>query len=550
STGRPRAARARPVARARARSGHVSVTPMPEGDTLHRTANRLQALVGQRIEASSPHPRALAERVAERIDGRVLQAVEAHGKNLLLRFDGGVVVRSHLRMSGRWTLRPRGEARSGRPWLVLRGERYEGVLWNGPVLELHARAARPRHPRTTAANRRDARTPSPRRRHTPPRRVAARSVARRRHRQRVARRDALAGAALAVAAAARRPRRGPAARARDGGRADARLRRHRPGRPAPGVQAGGPAVPTLRHGDPGARPGRRQPDGLLVSGLPERRGAARRVLRPVLRAPHLYESLRAFCLAAFAAERGAQVPFAFEEHATREGPSLYEYRPLIRGFVEEQSPTLRRLPDTRNALDDLKREPAAAIFARAHAGLADTDDDALFRSILLPMLTWTAERCGGFDWRDDAFDAAYADLEQTLFGSARTYVALAPVVGLSCSSQVDLGGDISLRPVVTGEISQLWPEAQGLAPPQFGRDVDRLLVLEWKRELGADEADAPDAAAELADAVTALRLATAGAVAAGPVVFERLDFRPLRISPLLPIAASQPHGEPTRLDRV
>jgi hypothetical protein len=32
------------------------------------------------------------------------------------------------------------------------------------------------------------------------------------------------------------------------------------------------------------------------------------------------------------------------------------------------------------------------------------------------------------------------------------------------------------------------------------------------------------------------------------VVFERLDFRPLRISPLLPIAATQPHGEPIRLD--
>src|SRR5581483_587379 len=52
------------------------------------------------------------------------------------------------------------------------------------------------------------------------------------------------------------------------------------------------------------------------------------------------------------------------------------------------------------------------------------------------------------------------------------------------------------------------------------------------------------------DAVSALRLATAGAVAAGPVVFERLDFRPLRISPLLPIAATQPRGEPTRLDAV
>ena len=269
-----------------------------------------------------------------------------------------------------------------------------------------------------------------------------------------------------------------------------------------------------------------------------------------LRAPHLYESLRGFCLAAFAAERGAQVPFAFEEHTTRGGPSLYEYRPLVRGFVEEQSPTLRRLPDARDAIDDLKREPAAAIFARAHAGLSETGEDALFRSILVPMLTWTAERCGGFDWNDEAFDAAYQDLEQTLFGSARTYVALAPVIGLSAANDTDLGGGITLRPIVAGEISQLWPEAQGLMPPEFGRDTDRLLLLELRRELEPDEVEPPDAAAELADAVTALRLATAGAIAAGPVVFERLDYRPLRIAPLLPIAATQPRGDATRLDAV
>ncbi len=167
----------------------------------------------------------------------------------------------------------------------------------------------------------------------------------------------------------------------------------------------------------------------------------------MLRAPHLYESLRAFCLAVFAVERGAQVPFAFEEHTTRDGPSLYEYRPLVRGFVEEQAPTLRRLPDTRNAIEDLKREPAAAIFARAHAGIGDTGDEALFRSILLPMLMLTAERCGGFDWEDEAFDAAYADLEVTLFGTARTYVALAPVIGLSAGTDADLGGGIRLRHV-------------------------------------------------------------------------------------------------------
>jgi hypothetical protein len=68
--------------------------------------------------------------------------------------------------------------------------------------------------------------------------------------------------------------------------------------------------------------------------------------------------------------------------------------------------------------------------------------------------------------------------------------------------------------------------------------------------LTADDGEPPDAAAELADAITALRLATAGAIAAGPVVFERLDFRPLRVAPLLPIAATEPRGEAVRLDRV
>jgi endonuclease-8 len=115
---------------------------VPEGDTLHRAARRLQALVGQRIAAESPNPRGRATRVAEAVDGRTLESVEAIGKNLRFRFAGGIVLRSHLRMTGRWSVRPRGERRVGSPWLVLRGDRVEGVLWNGPILELHDRALR------------------------------------------------------------------------------------------------------------------------------------------------------------------------------------------------------------------------------------------------------------------------------------------------------------------------------------------------------------------------------------------------------------------------
>src|SRR5919204_6720764 len=115
---------------------------MPEGDSLRRTARRLQVLVGERVAAESPHPRAAVKRVAERINGRRLVAVEAVGKNLLLRFDDGTVLRSHLRMSGRWIVRPRGSRLLGRPWLVLRGEQKEALLWNGAVLELDDRAVR------------------------------------------------------------------------------------------------------------------------------------------------------------------------------------------------------------------------------------------------------------------------------------------------------------------------------------------------------------------------------------------------------------------------
>jgi endonuclease VIII len=117
---------------------------VPEGDSLHRAARRLQVLVGERVEVETPHPRAAVKGLAERLDGRRLEGVEAVGKNLLLHFEGGLVVRSHLRMKGRWRVERRGTARAGKPWLVLRGAEQEAVLWNGAVLELVGARGAPR----------------------------------------------------------------------------------------------------------------------------------------------------------------------------------------------------------------------------------------------------------------------------------------------------------------------------------------------------------------------------------------------------------------------
>jgi endonuclease VIII len=115
---------------------------MPEGDSLHRAAQRLQVLVGEHVEVETPNPRASGKGIAELLDGLRLERVEAVGKNLLLSFEGGHVVRSHLRMTGRWRVSPRGAARTGLPWLILRGRTHEAALWNGPVLELGGGALR------------------------------------------------------------------------------------------------------------------------------------------------------------------------------------------------------------------------------------------------------------------------------------------------------------------------------------------------------------------------------------------------------------------------
>ena len=271
-----------------------------------------------------------------------------------------------------------------------------------------------------------------------------------------------------------------------------------------------------------------------------------------VRAPHLYPLLRGFVLGSFVVlgrelEEGAELPFAFEEHVERRGPSLYELRPLVRAFIEEREGALSAREDARLAVGELAREPAAAIFARAHAGARASESDALFRTVLLGLLISTAESCGGFDWDDEAFERAYAELEASLFGERRRYVAIAPLIGLAIRNRIDLAPMLVVRPFVTGELVTHWPESRGLLPREFGREVDRCAAVELRCELDPGDAP-PDSPAEIADAVSALRLTTAAAVAAGPVLFESLDGRPFGIQPVLPIAATQPSGESSRLD--
>jgi endonuclease VIII len=122
---------------------------MPEGDTLFRTAAGLRPyLVGRDViaaRAQGPGPVPQIQRVV----GKRVDAVEAHGKNLLIRFDGGLELRTHLRMNGSWhRYRPgeRWRRPPGRARLVLEVDGAVAVCFDAPVVELFESRAEPLHP--------------------------------------------------------------------------------------------------------------------------------------------------------------------------------------------------------------------------------------------------------------------------------------------------------------------------------------------------------------------------------------------------------------------
>ena len=87
-------------------------------------------------ELATPHPRFARDRWPERLAGQAVTSVDAHGKHLFLRFEGGLVIHSHLRMTGKWRVRDAAEPRPPRTWLMLRRGPKQVLQINGPVLEL------------------------------------------------------------------------------------------------------------------------------------------------------------------------------------------------------------------------------------------------------------------------------------------------------------------------------------------------------------------------------------------------------------------------------
>lgn len=112
---------------------------VPEGDTIHRSASRLRSALEGRAITGFESPRKPALEATADLVGRCIEAVEARGKYLLVRFDDGRTLETHMKMNGSWHLyRPEERWRgvTSDAVAVLRTEAFVAVCFRAPVCRL------------------------------------------------------------------------------------------------------------------------------------------------------------------------------------------------------------------------------------------------------------------------------------------------------------------------------------------------------------------------------------------------------------------------------
>ena len=113
---------------------------MPEGDTIWRTAAALRRRIAGKVVRDA-RPQSIA-----RLKGRQVNAVDPNGKHLVISFDGGIALHSHMRMTGSWHLYRPGERWRQPAWratVVLSFDDVVAVCFAAPVMELVRDARQP-----------------------------------------------------------------------------------------------------------------------------------------------------------------------------------------------------------------------------------------------------------------------------------------------------------------------------------------------------------------------------------------------------------------------
>jgi hypothetical protein len=229
---------------------------------------------------------------------------------------------------------------------------------------------------------------------------------------------------------------------------------------------------------------------------------------------------------------GAEVPFDVVEMPSPPTPrtALYCYQPQTAGFIRSHMGLLDRLPSYLPAARALAAIDGIDAYLRRRGEPRIPRDgreraDAVLRSFLSAVYAESST----FGFPAERFDAAYAELETTLYEGRQVAAVIAPVLGLELASdEVPLGEGLSL---VRGEtLADAPPEAVWSTPGEVEHgSVLAVLTLTGERIAGPPITTARTRFRRL---VSALRLFEAGTFALGPLAWARVDGGPWQLAPL------------------
>ena len=229
------------------------------------------------------------------------------------------------------------------------------------------------------------------------------------------------------------------------------------------------------------------------------------------------------------AAAGEEIPFELREEPGSGTAPLYCYQPLTDRFIRARRELLAALDSHGQAARALAECDAIDVYLAAH-GEIRIPGDRLGRAALALetfLCAMYAERTG-FGFEPVHFEAAYAELERTVYSDRGTTAVISPVLGVGLdpgTTELMLGDGLSL---IRGDAldgaprEAVWGE---------GQEPSVLALFSAEAEHGRRGA-VPLARTRFRRLLSALRLFEHGTFAMGPLAWTRTGPGPWRMVPI------------------
>lgn len=232
------------------------------------------------------------------------------------------------------------------------------------------------------------------------------------------------------------------------------------------------------------------------------------------------------------AAHGAEIPFELAEERAGGRPgarALYVYRTLTGEFIRSRAEALRTVPSHDAAVGALSSCEALDAYLTQRGEVRVPDDRrGRAQATLVAFLEAVFEERSEFGFEPSHFEAAYAELERTVYEARGTATVIAPVLGIALDAdtiELTFGDGVSLirgDALADAPLEAVWGDTD---EPQ----VLALLAIDPER---TDRAPVAIARARFRRILSALRLFERGGYSLGPVAWARNETGSWRAAPI------------------